>query len=276
METITYPTPQAYLAATENWLLEREIDNNLVLGLCNAFTAPDKPVAGAHFINVVQNGRIVATSIKTWRKIIVTGYTENPEAVALLAAYYREQQVENDGIFGTTWHAETFAACCNKKSTLTIHMLVHELLAVNELPLPEGKLVTATAADLELLLGWSMQFEIDVQVQPLKTRDEFLPYVSKRVNDGDYFMWMLDNEPVCMAAVVRKTKNTAIIGLVYTPAVHRGKGYATGCVHALSKLLLARGYRSCGLFTDADNPVSNGIYRKIGYVPGTTFTDISF
>lgn len=276
MKLITYPAPQAYLASTETWLLERETDNNLILGLCNAFTAPDKPVNGAHFINVISNGRIEATSVKTWRKVIVTGYTENAEAVAMLAAYYRDQQVAVDGVFGTTYHAETFAACCGATSTLTINMLVHELQAVNELPLPEGQLVTATANDLELMLNWSMQFEIDVQVHPLKTREEFLPYVSRRVDDGDYFIWMAGNEPVCMAAVVRKTKNTAIVGLVYTPAALRGKGYATGCVHALSKLLLARGYSRCGLFTDADNPVSNGIYRKIGYLPGTAFTDISF
>jgi predicted GNAT family acetyltransferase len=276
MKIITYPTPQAYLAATENWLLEREIDNNLILGLCNAFTAPEKPVADAHFVNVFDNGRIVATSIKTWRKIIVTGYTENHEAVALLAAYYRQQQEQPEGVFGTTYHAQTFASCCGATSTLTINMLVHELRTVNELPLPEGELVMATTADLELLLGWSMQFEVDVNAQPLKTREEFLPYVSRRVEGGDYFMWIADGRPVCMAAVVRKTKNTAIVGLVYTPDALRGKGYATGCVHALSKLLLARGYQSCGLFTDADNPVSNGIYRKIGYLPGTAFTDLSF
>lgn len=276
MKTISYPTPKAYLEATENWLLQREIDNNLILGLCNAFAAPDQPAEGAHFINVLDNGRIVATSIKTWRKIIVTGYTENPEAVAMLAAYYRQQQVKPEGVFGTTYHAHAFAACCGATSTLTINMLVHELLTVNELPLPEGELVTATAADLELLLGWSMQFEVDVNAQPLKTREEFLPYVSRRAEAGDYFLWIAHGRPVCMAAVVRKTKNTAIVGLVYTPAALRGKGYATGCVHALSKLLLARGYRSCGLFTDADNPVSNGIYRKIGYLPGAAFTDLSF
>lgn len=276
MHYIACPTPHAYLSATENWLLEREIDNNLILGLCNAFAEPDKPVEGAHFVNVIHNGSIVATSIKTWRKIIVTGYTENPEAIAALSAYYRQQQVVPEGVFGTTYHAETFAACIGAKSTLTINMLVHELHAVNPVPLPEGELVKATAADLALLLDWSMQFEIDVQVQPLKTREEFLPYVSGRIATGDYFIWVAGGAPVCMAAVVRKTKNTAIVGLVYTPAALRGKGYATGCVHALSELLLARGYRSCGLFTDADNPVSNGIYRKIGYLPGTVFTDLSF
>ena len=54
---------------------------------------------------------------------------------------------------------------------------------------------------------------------------------------------------------------------VYTPPEHRGRGYATSCVAALSARLLAEGRRFCFLFTDAANPTSNAIYQRIGYVP---------
>jgi uncharacterized protein len=35
----------------------------------------------------------------------------------------------------------------------------------------------------------------------------------------------------------------------------------------LSRLLLARGFSFCSLYTDLSNPTSNGIYKAIGYYP---------
>jgi hypothetical protein len=51
---------------------------------------------------------------------------------------------------------------------------------------------------------------------------------------------------------------------VYTPDEKQRHGYATACVHALSKKLRDAGHR-CILYTDLGNPTSNSIYRRIGY-----------
>ncbi|HJH03144.1 MAG TPA: GNAT family N-acetyltransferase [Victivallis vadensis] len=50
------------------------------------------------------------------------------------------------------------------------------------------------------------------------------------------------------------------------PPPYRGRGYASSLVAELSRLLLERGNRFCCLFADTANPVSCGIYRRIGYV----------
>jgi hypothetical protein len=50
---------------------------------------------------------------------------------------------------------------------------------------------------------------------------------------------------------------------VYTPPEKRKHGYASACVHALSKQLIDAGYR-CILYTDLANSTSNSIYRRIG------------
>ena len=56
----------------------------------------------------------------------------------------------------------------------------------------------------------------------------------------------------------------ARVGPVYTPREHRGQGYATAAVAAVSCRLLDRGARVC-LFTDQANPTSNRIYEALGY-----------
>jgi predicted GNAT family acetyltransferase len=52
---------------------------------------------------------------------------------------------------------------------------------------------------------------------------------------------------------------------VYTPPACRGRGYASALVAELSQRVLGRGERVI-LYTDLDNPTSNAIYQRIGYV----------
>ena len=56
------------------------------------------------------------------------------------------------------------------------------------------------------------------------------------------------------------------VGPVYTPVEHRGSGFASAAVAAVSGQILADGRRPC-LFTDQANPTSNRIYQAIGYEP---------
>ena len=79
-----------------------------------------------------------------------------------------------------------------------------------------------------------------------------------------------------MAASGRNTERGAMVNLVYTPRALRGKGYASSVVAALSKLQLDSGLSYCTLFTDMANPISNGIYRRIGYEYAGGFTEIAF
>ncbi len=70
---------------------------------------------------------------------------------------------------------------------------------------------------------------------------------------------------MAMAAWTGRTANTVRINLVYTPLEARNHGYATACVAALSQEMLDAGVLSCCLYTDLANPISNAIYRRIGY-----------
>jgi predicted GNAT family acetyltransferase len=64
---------------------------------------------------------------------------------------------------------------------------------------------------------------------------------------------------------------------VYTPAEHRNRGYARRLTYEVSIAALAQpSVDRCMLFTDADNPVSNSIYRQAGYVPRGEHVEIEF
>ena len=90
--------------------------------------------------------------------------------------------------------------------------------------------------------------------------------LEKEIEKKNVFFWEdCDGIPVSMAAKVRTTTNTATISWVYTVKNHRGNGYGAKATAYLTNRLLKQGYRECNLFTDAANPISNHVYRKIGY-----------
>lgn len=134
----------------------------------------------------------------------------------------------------------------------------------------------AESNDIDLIAKWTNRFQEDADVFSKKTEDQILAGTKKMIASGDLFKWMHNKEIVSIAAIVRKTRNYGIIGLVYTPDGLRGRGYATGIVHQLSERILHSGFNYCGLFTDKANPTSNSIYKKIGYFPGAEFSDIEF
>ncbi|MFD6176512.1 MULTISPECIES: GNAT family N-acetyltransferase [unclassified Isoptericola] len=88
--------------------------------------------------------------------------------------------------------------------------------------------------------------------------------VERRVADRKLWWWEDDGEPVSLVGFMGPALGVARIGPVYTPAVHRGRGYAGALVAHVSALLRDAGHRVC-LFTDLENPVSNALYERLGY-----------
>jgi len=142
----------------------------------------------------------------------------------------------------------------------------HLLYALKELLMPtvEGAVKIATPDDFDLILKWYLAFGEDTEV--------FMPDPAGSINAGlqrnSYRFWVVDGEEVSLAghAALVKTPDGSIgrIGPVYTPPIHRRRGYAGAITAMLSQELLSTGAKVM-LYTDALNPTSNSIYQKIGF-----------
>lgn len=271
-----YTTPQQFLDATESTLEQHELENNLLLGICNGFADKSTPQKGCIFINTLEDGQVLASSIKTAVKAIVSSVTNDPLHIKALSDYYRANEVDLAGAVGERFYAAAFSEAYGKPVTGAVNMIVHKLTTVNQLQSASGHLELAEEADTALLTDWVIRFEKEVHVSPAQPRETVLKSVQTRIHAGNFFKWVDKGGIVSIAAIVRKTKNIGIVGLVYTPDERRGKGYATSCVQKLSERILQSGFTHCGLFTDKANPTSNHIYRKIGYIPMAEFSDLAF
>jgi predicted GNAT family acetyltransferase len=89
-------------------------------------------------------------------------------------------------------------------------------------------------------------------------------------------LWEVDGEPVSMAVRSRLEAGMSRVQYVYTPQEHRGHGYAGGATVAATQDALAAGAQEVVLVTDLANPISNGLYWKLGYRPVEDRTVVLF
>jgi predicted GNAT family acetyltransferase len=130
-----------------------------------------------------------------------------------------------------------------------------------------GALRRAKPADRDLLIQWMHAFDVE-SFGPEAGRRDVAALADELVASGHRKGWVWDDGgPVSTASTTGQTPNGIRVGAVYTPPEHRGQGYATACVAAVSQAELDVGRRWCFLFTDLANPISNRIYRRIGYEP---------
>jgi RimJ/RimL family protein N-acetyltransferase len=91
--------------------------------------------------------------------------------------------------------------------------------------------------------------------------------IEKVAGEGRHMFWVVDEEPVSMAGIVRRTRSTAAIAAVYTPPAQRGRGFAGSVTAAVAERVFAEGKAAACLYTDLRNPASNRCYAKIGFKP---------
>jgi predicted GNAT family acetyltransferase len=129
-------------------------------------------------------------------------------------------------------------------------------------PLPDGGPRTAGEDDVPLLTDWFTEFAREVD--DLGDGDEEAA-VREKVSYGGLTLWEADGIPVCLAGVTRRVAGMIRVGPVYTPPALRGRGYASAVTAEVSRAAIDTGADEVLLYTDLANPVSNSIYKRIGY-----------
>ena len=171
--------------------------------------------------------------------------------------------------------AEAFSVAMGIKFTIHKNMRQYELKKVNpEIPVI-GTLRLAEDKDMAFLPFWIEGFQHDCFGHPLVPKEDPEPY-HYQIGKERLYILEVNGMPVSIASKNREMQSVCGVSQVYTPPYFRGKGYATSCVAALSRIILGMGFTKCVLYTDLDNPTSNSIYQKIGYVPICDSLEIKF
>lgn len=268
-------------------LLRHEAQNLVPLGnVIIGFEGRDKTgwrdPANWFMATVTDGAQIRLTAVMTPPHNLTLYATDNQftdvEAACLLSGIL-EADVSVPGVMTENRLAGSFArayaAAKQLNYTVNKNQRIYELTRVSpEIP-SVGSLRLARESDMAFLPYWFEGFSGDCfgSVPRVQADAEGCRYhiASKR-------LYILEDggTPVSMAKINREMRTACGVGYVYTPPYFRGKGYATSCVAAVSRIILKRGFTKCVLYTDLANPTSNGIYQKIGYRPVCDSLEIRF
>jgi len=179
-------------------------------------------------------------------------------------------QVDYPGVIGPDLTARWFA---DRAVELGLQFLdpepqqIHSLTDRPHYPGAAGFARPVKADDSAIFIDWMRAFRREaVPHDPPLTAEE----LERMADKGDCLFWIDNGQPVSMAGIVRRLKNSAAITGVYTPPELRGRGYAGSVSAATVERIYAEGRTIACLYTDLRNPFSNRCYAKIGFRPVCT------
>ena len=265
----------AFLARARSWLLRAEVENNVLLGVAEAFRGRD----GAEFVTVEAEGRLVACAGRVPpRGLVASAPPERPPGTAeALLDGFGAALTSLPSVMAPDGPAQELAAAwCARtggRAWVRVRQRLYALAEVDPaLACATGRLRPARLEDLESLTLWVSDFLRDVETSdPTPPRE----LARQRLASGDLHVWEEGGVPVSMAGATGRTEHTVRVSLVYTPPEQRRKGFARACVAALSQALLDRGFRACCLYADREAPGRAALYTGIGYRPVVDALEIS-
>ena len=271
IEILSHSNARELISLSGLFLESLESENSLPLGLVHTlaenplYYGPDP----ALLLSVLDNGQPAGVAVMTPPKRIILSRLEASHEVctAGIAAHLRSSDAPTPGVVGPAAEANAFVEAWSRETqkfsaNISMRMRVFEIREVADVPLAPGFLRVASMADCDLMVEWVHRFgeSIGEPTDLAKTKSSTVRYIQEQ----QLYIWE-DGDPVSLAAKSRATRHGITINKVYTPPENRNKGYATSCVHALTRKLLSGQYSFCSLYTDLANPTSNSIYTKIGY-----------
>ncbi len=270
-------SPSEFLETAGPLLAADEARHNLILGL--ASTLDEHPTLYAeHRLWVAKwSGVIAGAALRTPPHGLVLARAADDVLVKLVDA------IDDDlpGVVGARPEVDVFAnrwaSKTGAEARIKIEQGIYALRAVQPVREPRGVARAATHDDRPLLVEWYRSFAIEAVHETDPDLDEIGRAIDYRLNDplAGLLVWQ-DAEVISLAGYGARTPNGIRIGPVYTPPEHRGRGYGSALVAALSTQCLAAGHRFCFLYTDLANPTSNAIYRRIGYEQVCESAEIEF
>jgi predicted GNAT family acetyltransferase len=187
-----------------------------------------------------------------------------PEAASALALHLRANGVGLTGVIGRRDLLQPFTDSFAQHYSTHVDLMLYQLMTTPDYGRATGQARAATMRDLDLLVQWHREFELEVGMITVPTPLE--ERVALRIKNHQLVLWIDAGTAASAAGANPLPAASARIGPVYTPPELRGRGYAQAVTAAASEHVQRDGPRTVFLFTDAIYPASNKAYQRIGFV----------
>ena len=267
LQLTVYEDARRFAAEADAFLRAEEAANSMIaMPAMRMASKPNDDDAGSYMAVVRDGGTVVAAALQgASGGILLT--TAPDAAIALIALDIAGRGRRAKSLVGPLDACEAFARawreCMQQAHALRYHLRHFELTSAPAAAKAAGRLRRPDAGEYALLADWQLAFIEELELPD--DRAQARRNLERRLERGVIRVW--DDAGAAAFAGFGEGKDTARIAPVYTPPQLRGRGYASAMVAELVRELFAAGKRAIFLTTDAANPTSNGIYRRIGFRP---------
>ena len=213
-----------------------------------------------------------------WPILLYTESIPSTSSLSILIDYLEKKKIKISGINAKTDLSSLFSKhwCIRNKCVAEKKMMMslYTLKKINKIKVSPGSFIKANQHHFHLIYEWAILFHKELNLQ-YENEQYIKKHLKYNIESGNAFLWV-DNEPVCMVFRERAHQKGFSIGYVYTPYQLRSKGYATNLVYNICNTSFKEGFRYASLFADLQNPISNHIYKKIGFKEEIEYQIIDF
>jgi len=266
MHVLSFESPAEFESAVRDWLAQAPRRNNLILSILRRSVKLEEP--GRGWLVSSDTGPEIALSLTPQHSVVASdGSVEAAQHAARLLP------PGLPGIVGPAAVADAFSSewcrCTSGSAHLHTDMTFYTLDRVEPFRHPGGNLRPATLADLDDLKPLAIAAAKDMNLPLVEQNpEEVEKRVRRNIAGNRQFLWSDGASIQAIAGYAESMDGAgARIGLVYTRPEFRGRGYGTAITGSLAQLLLNEGQAWVSLFADNANPVSTGIYRRLGFQP---------
>ena len=252
--------PARVIDRAGGFLMTEPCLHNVILTLLHARSV--HPVPGRYWV-ASRAGRVAGVVFQSPLHFPALLSLMDVEVVGAMVDTIAAAGVALPGVNGEAGTAARFAGCWTERSrtgaTPARGQRIYEVATVGSWQPVPGRFRGAVVGDRDLLVTWTRAFQDEIR----EPADDPARVVDERLPAGFFWLWD-DAGPVSLACRSVPVAGVARIQMVYTPPGSRRRGYARACTGEISTQIRAEGYR-CMLYADLANPVSNALYRDLGY-----------
>lgn len=184
-------------------------------------------------------------------------------SIQFISNYLLDNNTLIRGINARKEVCETFIKYTNLPMSEVLAMDIMVLNEINEVDV-KGKLEIANSKDLDIISDIRINFYKETLNQALEKENSKLLVEADISNQTIYKFINFDNEVVSILKFNELLPEIGVISLVYTYKKHRNKNYAKMMITEIAKLKLSK-YKDIILFVYKKNPISNKVYKDIGF-----------
>ncbi len=269
MKTVFYSSIHEWIESCQRFFDNDEVYYQLMITNANALKDHPEDQAFFGFVREQENIVVIFIYRPPYNLVVHPLKPISDEEMTIFAKDVYQKVSNIPGINAPDWFARSFSEQFKIISCRDYHLYlsmdIMEIRTLNPVKLPSVTCRLAKEIDLTFMDRWTCEFQKEALHEIPDSSIIHQKNMERIAKKQSYIILDDHHIPRAMGLLTRPMKKGIAITLVYTEPLSRGKGYGMSVAYHLTKIAFDMGYQYVTLYVDKSNPISNRVYKKVGF-----------